>query len=126
MRPLHSEQRPSRWSAVTITDSFDVCLDEKAPDLNQVAQRLLSWYRVREQIKSLFASMGIPSLANHLMQMATLSARDKAIAQASIAVRKPKSVKRAFRRQAKTIKRDFPEVWNVCLRVLVSKNSTWY
>ena len=94
------------WIDKLRTRNFD-----KFPELQPAAQRLLRWYRVQPQLLQLAKKMSKDSLAAKLMAMATMSAREIASLKVELFERKPKWFGPNYRRQAKWIKRNYPELY---------------
>jgi hypothetical protein len=86
---------------------------EKFPELKPAAQRIHRWYRVRPELLQLVDKMGNDSLAGKLQLMATMSAREMAILKANISHQRPRWFGPNYRKQAKRIKREFPEVYGL-------------
>jgi hypothetical protein len=86
---------------------------EKFPELKPAAQRIHRWYRVRPELLQLVDKMGNDSLAGKLQLMATMSAREIAILKANISHQRPRWFGPNYRKQAKRIKREFPEVYGL-------------
>lgn len=101
------------WSpeAPALMERLRLTTYEKAPELQAIAQRLLSWYPVRDLIRALVTKMGYNSLASELRNMATMSARELANAKSEATKRQREWLGGGYRRQAKRIKAQHPDIY---------------
>lgn len=128
--PLASNTLEPAIESQALVELIDACLKEfwspdmpalmerlklttfrKAPELQAIAQRLQRWYAVRDQLQGLVAKMGINSLASNLREMATMSARELANAKSNVTRRQREWLGGGYRRQAKRIKAQHPDIY---------------
>jgi hypothetical protein len=95
-------------SCMTKLQAVDI---EKFPELQSAAQRILRWYQVRRELLELVQKMGKDSLAGKLQLMATMSAREIAFLKMSIFQQEPRWFGPNYRKQARRIKRQYPQVY---------------
>ncbi len=86
---------------------------ESAPELATMAKRLVAWHVVREQLRELVMVLGLDSLAGTLHAMATMTAREIALAKFSLEQRQRTRRGHGVSRQAMRIKRQAPEVYRL-------------
>jgi hypothetical protein len=112
---LIADCRSQFWrpDSIRLFEELDAHMFERAPELAQVAVRLSSWFRVRDQLQMLLSQMGAKSLAHALHDMATMTAREISISKAGVASRLQKGKARDTVRQAKRIRAEFPNVYSL-------------